>query len=78
MRAIIKARLQAWPVGALALIGAGMIMRPISDWSYSFPQEGITNFVILPLRGLMMATSIAVFLTIIKVTDAAADKLAER
>jgi len=75
------ARLKAWPVGLLALLGLVQIIRPITDWAYSssfpFPQRGLGAVLTLLLDGAGLAVLALVFLLIFSVTAAAAEKLEE-
>lgn len=75
------ARLKAWPVGVLALIGLIEVIRPVMDWAYSssfpFSQRGLGAFVTLVLDGIGLALVALIFLLIVAVTLAAAEKLEE-
>jgi hypothetical protein len=75
------ARLKAWPVGLLALLGLVQLVRPITDWAYSrsfpFPDRGLGAVFTSLLDGSGLALVALVFLLIISVTDAAAAKLEE-
>jgi hypothetical protein len=75
------ARLKAWPVGVLALLGLIQVIRPVTDWAYSssfpFGTRGLGAIMTLLLDGIGLAAVALIFLLIIAVTMAAAEKLEE-
>jgi len=75
------ARLKAWPVGLLALLGLIQLIRPVTDWAYSssfpFPLRGLGAVVTLLLDGVGLVGVGLMFLLILAVTMAAAEKLEE-